>query len=395
MKKIYLILIAIISINIANAQWIQTNCPIGNHMVTCIAASGNKILVGTEGGGIFASTNMGANWTPITISTADTNIYSISISGTTTLAGTGNKIFKSIDNGITWTNLYTSTDALQITSFLIDGTNIFATTWGGLHDILLSTNNGTTWTTIINGLTTNGGSGSIVKSGTNIFVSSGCAGVNRSSDYGANWASINNGLGTQCISKLALLGTNLFAGTYGVYLSTNNGNNWVAKNNGITNLNDANSFAQSGNNLFTGTQGGVFLTNNNATSWTDITSGFTNDYIIALAVDGTYLYAGTLSPVTWTGKIWKRPLSDFVGINENTLSNNISIYPNPTSSTLTIETNSNTKQNLEIVNLIGQSLYTYNIYSKATVDVSAFPKGVYLIKLNTDKGIFVKKFVKE
>ena len=73
----------------------------------------------------------------------------------------------------------------------------------------------------------------------------------------------------------------------------------------------------------------------------------------------------------------------------------IKIYPNPTSSTLTIETNSTTKQNIEIVNLLGQTMYTHYIYSKATVDVSAFPKGIYLIKLNTDKGIVVKKFVKE
>ena len=83
------------------------------------------------------------------------------------------------------------------------------------------------------------------------------------------------------------------------------------------------------------------------------------------------------------------------GIEVNFPNKVLSIYPNPTSSTLTIETNSNTKQNLEIVNLLGQTMYTYYIYSKATVDVSALPKGIYLIKLNTDKGIVVKKFVKE
>ena len=83
-----------------------------------------------------------------------------------------------------------------------------------------------------------------------------------------------------------------------------------------------------------------------------------------------------------------------LGINTNELTQ-LKVYPNPTSTTLTIETNSNTKQNLEIVNLLGQTMYTYNIYSKATVDVSAFPKGIYLIKLNTDKGTVVKKFVKE
>ena len=84
-----------------------------------------------------------------------------------------------------------------------------------------------------------------------------------------------------------------------------------------------------------------------------------------------------------------------VGIKEIDKSNSISIYPNPTSSILTIETNSNTQQKLEIVNLLGQTMYTYYIYSKATVDVSAFAKGIYIMKLNTDKGIIVKKFIKE
>ncbi len=83
-----------------------------------------------------------------------------------------------------------------------------------------------------------------------------------------------------------------------------------------------------------------------------------------------------------------------LGINTNE-AHQVKIYPNPVKDILTIETNSNTKQNIEITNLLGQTLYTSYIYNKVTINVSAFPKGIYILKLNTDKGTVVKKFVKE
>ncbi|MEI6820454.1 MAG: T9SS type A sorting domain-containing protein [Bacteroidota bacterium] len=73
----------------------------------------------------------------------------------------------------------------------------------------------------------------------------------------------------------------------------------------------------------------------------------------------------------------------------------VRVYPNPTKDNLTIETNSNTEQRLEIVNLIGQTVYTNNINKKATINTSAFAKGIYILKLSSDKETVVRKFVKE
>lgn len=90
-------------------------------------------------------------------------------------------------------------------------------------------------------------------------------------------------------------------------------------------------------------------------------------------------------------------ISDFNEGVEEYNNNYLSIYPNPIINNITIETNSNTntKQKIEITNLLGQSMYTYDVYSKATIDVSAYAKGIYIIKLNSDKRIIVKKFIKE
>ena len=70
----------------------------------------------------------------------------------------------------------------------------------------------------------------------------------------------------------------------------------------------------------------------------------------------------------------------------------VTLFPNPTTSTLTITSN-NTITSLEITNLTGQKLFTHNYNTtRAEVDVSAFPSGLYYIRIN---GVEVRKFVIE
>jgi len=83
------------------------------------------------------------------------------------------------------------------------------------------------------------------------------------------------------------------------------------------------------------------------------------------------------------------------GIKESVFDDYISIYPNPTKDNLTIETNFNTEQRIEIINLMGQTIYTSYINKKAVINTSAFANGVYILKLSSDKETVVRKFVKE
>ena len=86
----------------------------------------------------------------------------------------------------------------------------------------------------------------------------------------------------------------------------------------------------------------------------------------------------------------------YTAINEiSNTSANIITYPNPFKDVLTIETNLNTEQRLDIVNMVGQTVYTSYITKKTTINTSAFQSGVYIIKLYTYKDTVVKKFVKE
>jgi len=114
-------------------------------------------------------------------------------------------------------------------------------------------------------------------------------------------------------------------------------------------------------------------------------NGCTNTYC-----DSSYLQKSTNSMIT-VNVIPHGTL----GINENESSNQIKVYPNPAKDILTIETNSNKEQRIDIINLIGQTIYTNIINKKAIINTSAFANGVYILKLSSDKETIVKKFVKE
>jgi hypothetical protein len=69
----------------------------------------------------------------------------------------------------------------------------------------------------------------------------------------------------------------------------------------------------------------------------------------------------------------------------------ISIYPNPVKEALFISSEKGLKR-VEIADLAGRTLMTHNT---PTINVSALPQGVYLVKIYTDHGVEVHKVVKE
>ncbi len=83
-----------------------------------------------------------------------------------------------------------------------------------------------------------------------------------------------------------------------------------------------------------------------------------------------------------------------VAINEIESDHSIVIFPNPARDHINIETP--VKAELEIFNSEGQLVKIVqadNIH--ASIDVSAFPCGIYVVKVRTEKGMEMKKFIKE
>ena len=116
-------------------------------------------------------------------------------------------------------------------------------------------------------------------------------GTFKSTDGGAHWSGINNGLVSNFVYTLAVdpgKPATLYAGTYmGVYKSTNGGDTWSPANDGMA---DAWVFAlafdpNTSTTIYAGTDEGVYKTMDGGVHWTAINSGLTSLDIQALAVD--------------------------------------------------------------------------------------------------------------
>ncbi|MCX6286484.1 MAG: T9SS type A sorting domain-containing protein [Bacteroidetes bacterium] len=109
-----------------------------------------------------------------------------------------------------------------------------------------------------------------------------------------------------------------------------------------------------------------------------------------------YIGLGCDSSGTDYSDFWEYDPSS-TGVQSFVENKDIVIYPNPLTDMLTIETNSlNTNQQFEIINLTGRLVYTsYINKKKTTVNMSDFPSGIYILKLNMDKETAGKKFIKQ
>ena len=118
--------------------------------------------------------------------------------------------------------------------------------------------------------------------------------------------------------------------------------------------------------------------------------------IKCISVDNPTNAQNGTSPYNWTVNWFnntKNYLSDCsVYLSTNNFSKpNLKIFPNPVKNILYIESEGN-KINGEIYSTNGQFL---KLVSSKEINISDLKKGVYILKLNTENGIFTQKIIKE
>lgn len=216
----------------------------------------------------------------------------------------------------------------DIRALAIDPTNpatLYAGTLGG--GVFKSSNGGTSWSAINNGLDTSFVVSALVIDPTtpatvyagtgNGLVSGGDAGgVFKSTNGGESWTATNAGLTSTAVFALAIdpsVPATLYASTYsgGVFKSSNGGGSWSAINTGLTTeyllivsslvidpSAPATLYAGTGYNVEFGPGDGVFKSTNGGETWSEINAGLTNPSVLALVIDPTNpatLYAGTVA----------------------------------------------------------------------------------------------------
>ena len=88
-----------------------------------------------------------------------------------------------------------------------------------------------------------------------------------------------------------------------------------------------------------------------------------------------------------------------LGIDDQALSNNIIVYPIPTTDQITIENRNNISlTNIEILDINGRHLGIKEINSEAkniSLSLSSYSSGVYFVKINAENDFLVKQIIKQ
>ena len=145
-----------------NIGWTQTNGPYGGTIISLHATPEGILFAGTNGGGIFCSTDGGETWAPASegLRVYENNmlpvIFALAQKGNTLYAGTNGNLFYSIDSGDSWQQLAHFQDEIGISGIAFIGDTIYI----GRHtekSVFFSNDNGRSWTQIDGGLTGRGG----------------------------------------------------------------------------------------------------------------------------------------------------------------------------------------------------------------------------------------------
>ncbi len=269
--------------------WSPVNTGIGSaNDINALAADGNTLYAGTPLG-VYYTNNYGANWTAMNSGLVNQSIFSIAVTSNGLYAGskTGNGIFYTPGGAGSWGAINNGLNNLTVPALLGMGNFIIAGTQIGVYRKLL---NDTMWTNVgLPGMEVSG----LTNDGSKLFSvgKTGC--VYSSANGGITWQQNVNGISTHESRAVCTANGYIFEGsTYtGVYVSADQGATWSPANNGLGSTN-IRTFASKGNKVYAGTTSGIWVTDNNGAGWTALTNGM-NKEVLSIVFSGSVMLAGT------------------------------------------------------------------------------------------------------
>ncbi|MEJ2615231.1 MAG: hypothetical protein P8Z35_09740, partial [Ignavibacteriaceae bacterium] len=200
-----------------------------------IEGNGSNVFMATYGNGIYRSTDGGHNWSISNNGIIASKINALVTRNNDVLAATEGGVFKSTDNGDSWQRYNDGIDLSDILNIKMMNNNYYAVVSDGIYK-LDTVNN--IW--VKKYYVQNNSFTSISITDSVIYAGFRSAGILKSTDNGSTWDTVDNGLKTSAgnypvIKSLAVLGNFVYAGTVvnGVYRSTNGGISWSQFNNGL------------------------------------------------------------------------------------------------------------------------------------------------------------------
>jgi photosystem II stability/assembly factor-like uncharacterized protein len=394
MKQLLLNFI-LLSVPVAGtAQWQQIGQEINGVVNGFVEAGGGVILAGgTEG--VHRSEDHGDSWTLSNdgINLETPLIHCLEKSGDRIFVGTDSDIRYSDDSGVTWEfSFEVGHSVVGLAAF--DDIGIIALTMG--TGILMSPDNGLSWSAINDGLPTDSIL-SIVRSGGILFLGSYGHGVYSSDDNGMSWHEANDDLSESVtILSLETDGDKLFAGTKdnGLLISTNNGGTWArlpVAQSFITSTATVYDVCAIGDGALLSAVGGVRRSLNNGASWSIFNDGINIYGIMMVLYDsGDAIFCGGVQE--GIGGVVFRIAKDGVTTSIEPIwhREQISVHPNPTSGLLHFDLEKNSR--FTLTDLTGRQVISGRAPSgRNTLDVSPLNDGMYVLTLEGSGSMRVVK----
>ncbi len=270
-----------------------------NQRVWALASIGANLFAGTEGG-VFLSTDGGATWSARSNGMTFSVIQALAVDGVKIYAGTRlgtsatNEVWVSEDNALNWRKLgnglaadFPAGSANRIYELAVSGGRLFA---AGTSGVLLF--DGAKWSTVYKGPLV-ADFFSLAANSNSLYAGSAYHGIARSTDGGASWGLVNNGLsGCQAYAVHKENGV-LYAGTNnGLFISRDEGQSWTQPDSPLVQF--YNFFSFDGK-VYVGTNNGVYATSNQGQTWTRLSAGLPAGNTFRFVAIGNVLYANVVS----------------------------------------------------------------------------------------------------
>lgn len=411
MKKLFSVFLLLAAVNITvmtekgACQWVQVVS--GTSSFGSMVTNNQIIIAGSNGNGYFRSSNNGANWTHY-YSLISEFITTLIIKNNILFAGTySNGLRMSTNFGLNWSLSYSVNSGRCLVK------NDSALYYATVYNVYKTTDNGANWALMnMTGLPSGFNTYSMTLDSLYLYLGSGnIYGVYKASISGGNWTAANSGLPSDYVQGLDVYNKLIFAAVGGtptkVYRSSNYGASWELKVNGITAGADAMCITHYGSTLMLGSWNGLYVSLDSGNTWIDKTGNMSGQNITSITMNGDYVFAGTYDP----GKVWRRPLSQVLNIN-NVVSNNIpdkfslqQNYPNPFNAVSGIKYNIKKYSDVKLIvyDITGKIIETL-IDEKQNAgeyelkfDGNAFSSGIYFyslfadnIRIDTKKMVMIK-----
>lgn len=394
--------------------WVENNTSYNNVVTYSMETSGVAVVIAATENGVFVSKDLAATYVRANNGLTDSlNVNYLRFFGTVLYAGTKNGgVFMSADTGKTWTAANGGLTNLNIKKIFASNTNVY----------ILDANNalfqlvGSTWTAIQTGLPTGAVPTSMAFYGTKLLLGTLGQGVFTREAASGSWTAVNTGLTNMNVTSVAAnaSGKKIFAGTdgSGVFVSDVASPSWKQTSSTQTAIphtalmdldgTKIQELAYYAGYIFASYKGGLLATSDNGTTW--IAGGnqfnlpsYTAVYRIAFVT--TRVFVTTENNALYSNALSELPTVTGVNDIDNDLSAAISISPNPAKGNFNIQLKDldATVNSVTVYDNMGRLMQTItNVKGLETISVSAaYPTGMYFVRLNTDKGIAVKKVVIE